>query len=69
MFRVKHPTNPQKDRDWAENKTDIYLRTALKNPANVIVSGVMTAQELTELQVVSQKQTLVYDHHVYENPG
>ena len=66
MFCVKHPTNPQKDRDWAENKADISLRMALKNLANVMVSGVATAQELTELKVVSQKQTVVTDHHVYE---
>ena len=64
MFRMKHPTNPQNHRVWAENKAEAPLRTALKNPANVMAWGATSAQGLTEVEVIQQKQTVNTDHHV-----
>ena len=49
MFRMKHPTNPQSYRVWAEIKAEAPLRTALKNPANVMAWGATSAQGLTEV--------------------
>ena len=61
-----HPTNPQNDRVWAESSTEVPPRTALKNPAKVMVWGGMSAQGLTELHVVPQNQTVNTEYYVSE---
>lgn len=65
-FEVMHPTNPQNDRVWAKNRTEVPPRMALKKPAKVMVWGGMSAQGLTELHVVPQKQTVNTDYYVSE---
>ena len=66
LFHVKHPINQQNDRFWAEDKAEVSLWTALKNVAKVMSWGAMSAQGLTELHVVLQKQTVKTDHYVNE---
>ena len=65
-FEVMHPTNPQNDRVWAKNRTEVPPRMALKKPAKLMVWGGMSAQRLTELHVVPQKQTVNTDYYVSE---
>ena len=66
LFEVMHPPNPQNDRVWAKDKAEVPQRTALKKPGKVMVWGAMSAQGLTQLHVLPQKQTVDTAYYIHE---
>ena len=66
MFKLEHSPNPQNDRVWAKEKASVPPRLVSKHLAKIMVWGAMSAQALTELHVVPQKQSVDADYYVTE---
>ena len=57
MFELEYSFDPQSDRVWAKEKATEPPRLVLKHPATIMVWGAMSTQALTNLRVISQKQS------------
>ena len=66
MFELEHSFNPQNDRVWAKEKASVPPRLVSKHPAKIMVWGAMSAQALTDLHVVPQKQSVDAGYYVTE---
>ena len=70
VFEVDHAPNPQNDRVWAREQASVPPRLVTKHPAKIMVWGGMSAQALTELHVVPQRQSVdakYYAREILEN--
>ena len=66
IFELEHSSNAQNDRVWAKEKALVPPRLVSKHPAKIMVWGGMSAQALTELHVIPQKQTVDTKYYTTE---
>ena len=66
MLELEHSFDLQNDRVWTKQKVSVPPRLVSKHPAKIMVWGAMSAQALTNLHVVPQKQPFGAGYHVTE---
>ena len=66
MFELEHTFDPQSDRVWAKKKASVPPRLVSKHPAKIMVWRAMSAQALTNLHMVPQKQSFDAGYYVTE---
>ena len=64
VFEIQHAPNPQNDRVWAESRDQVPPVHTVKQPAKLMVWGAMSAEALTELHIIPQKQTVNTEYYV-----
>ena len=66
MFELEHSFDPQNDCVWANEKASVPPCQVSKHPAKIMVWGSMSAQALTDLHMVPQKQSVDAGYYVTE---
>ena len=64
MFEIQHAPNLQNDRVWAESRGQVPPVRTVKQPAKLMIWGAMSAEALTELHIIPQKQAANTEYYV-----
>ncbi|KAI6656244.1 hypothetical protein LOD99_1577 [Oopsacas minuta] len=65
-FELFQPTNSQNDRIWDVSSPDITPVETVKNPPRLMVWGIMSHQGLSELHLISPRQSVNADYYINE---